>query len=147
MQGGAVAACPRSYASPYLDQSFFQCSRDLAMPFRASAFTRIKSRNRRPFFRVYQCEARPVAIRLRRGVAGHGFDEAANNTWVARWEGERELPVPRTRNDILTSAHQGRSSAGNRPAQHGRRRVERSQELYQRRVERGTAQRTKAAAI
>ena len=49
---------------------------------------------------VYQCKERTVAIRLGRGVAGHGVDKTANGAWVGRWEGERELPIPRTQTKI-----------------------------------------------
>lgn len=66
------------------------------------------------------------------------------------WGGGREnvsCPYQELRQEkIFTSAHQGQSS-GNRPAQHGRPWAHRLDRQNQRRVERGTARRTKAAAM
>ena len=70
------------------------------MTIRALIFTRLERRSDGPGLWVYQCKERAVAIRLGRGVAGHGVDRTANNAWVGRWEGERELPIPRTQTKI-----------------------------------------------
>ena len=66
------------------------------------------------------------------------------------WGGGREnvsCPYHELRHEKKkTSAHQGQSSGG-RPAHHGRRRADRLDRHNQRRVECGTARRTKAAAM
>ena len=95
VQGRGGRACPRSYESSYLSKNLFRWTRDddSTKTSIAFAFTRIERRSVGPLL-LYQCEERTVAIRLGRGVAGHGVDETANDAWVGRWEGERELPIP-----------------------------------------------------
>ena len=143
VQGRGGRACPRSYESSYLSKNVSRWRGHNGSTISTLIFTRIERRSVGPGLWMYQCKERAGAIRLGRGVAGHGVDKTANGAWVGRWEGERELPIPRTQTkNKIASAHQGQSSGG-RPAEHGRRQAQQNQ----RRVDSGTARRTKAATM
>ena len=100
VHGRGGRACPRSYESSYLSKNLFHWPGHHNRTIKALIFTRSERRSDGPGMWVNQSEERAVAKRLGRWGAGQGVDNTANNAWVGRWEGERELPIPRTQTKI-----------------------------------------------